>query len=141
MVKIESRAFTLIELILVVTVIIILSAVGIISYNKSKAKAIQKEAIANVRLIGAAERIRNMEYGSYVACSCTNATTCAATTGTLGCNYALKLNLNTTNWTYGVSVAGTPEVATITATGVALSGCSFTLNSGNFDANPTPSGC
>jgi Tfp pilus assembly protein PilE len=127
MMKKEIKSFTLIELILVVIMVIILSAVGIVSYNKSKQKAIQKEGIANVRLIAAAERIYHMETGGYVACGCTDATDCAANAAPYGCNYILKLNLNTTNWNYAVAADGT-----ITASG----GCAISLPAANYDDDP-----
>ncbi|MDO8662297.1 MAG: type II secretion system protein [Candidatus Omnitrophota bacterium] len=123
-----ARGFTLIELILVVTVIITLALIAIPNYNKSKDRAIEKEGISNVRLIAAAERIYKMESSANVYVACANATTC---------NTALNLNLNATNWSYKVELASGSGVATITATGSAVSGCSYTLTSANFDAEPT----
>ncbi len=129
--KVIPSGFTLIELILVVTVIITLALIAIPNYSKSKNRAIEKEAISNVRLMAAAERIYKMESAAnaYVACA-----------DAAACNTALKLNLNTTNWGYKVEVAA-GGVATITATGSAISGCSYTLTSADFDASPAPSAC
>jgi len=126
-----ARGFTLIELILVVAVIITLAAIAIPNYSKSKNRAIEKEAISNLKLIVAAERIYKMENNAYVDCTCTDATTCAAT----GCNYILKLMLNTTNWQYTVATASGTTTAKA-APGV-ISGCSYTIDSTNFDAEPT----
>ncbi|MBN2830856.1 MAG: type II secretion system protein [Candidatus Omnitrophica bacterium] len=125
------RGFTLIELILVVSMIIILAAIGAVNYSKSKNKAIVREAISNLKLIAAAERIYKMEQGSYV--NCDNST---------GCNSLLKLNLNAKNWEY--KVTGAPTAANIQATGLAISGSNCTLNSGadgnGFDSDPACSG-
>ena len=133
---------TLIELILVISTVIILTAIGTSSYTKSKNRAVQKEGIANIKLMAAAERIYKMEQTVYTACTCTNATNCFdATTTPQGCNAVLKLMLNTTNWNYGVTLdAG--GVATITATMLPTGGCSYTFNSADFNAETIgSSGC
>ena len=125
--KNNKFAFTLIELILIISIISILSVIGITSYDKSRNKALSREALANLKLIAAAERIYKMEdnAGSYKACSCSSTSGCNATT--TGCNPLLKLNLNPTNWRYSVAANGD-----ITVTGVAISGCNYTLASANF---------
>jgi len=129
-------AFTLIELILVVVIVVILASVGIAGYTKSREKAITREAMYNLKLIAAAQRVYRMEQGVYVNCSCSDASGCLNASS--GCNALLKLSLNTNNWTY--AVAGAPTAANITATGVAISGKSCTLNSGTdgsgFDSEP-----
>ena len=107
-------AFTLIELIMVVAVIITIALIAIPNFSKSKIKAISKEGLANVKLIAAAEIIMKMENnGNYVDCSGS------------GCNAALKLMLNDTNWVYTVFSGN----ITASATGV---GCTYILNSGDF---------
>jgi len=126
-------AFTLIELILVVTIIITLSLIAIPTYSKSKQRVMQKEGISNLKLIAAAERIYKMEVtppGDYVDCNCSSVANCLNSTG---CNTLLKLLLNTTNWTYGVVTAGVvgSKTATITATGP--SSCTYTLINTDFD--------
>jgi prepilin-type N-terminal cleavage/methylation domain-containing protein len=135
MAKNKNRAFTLIELILVVSVVVILAAVGIVSYNKSRDRAISREAIANLRLIAAAERIYKMEQDQYTGCVCNDAATCAVSA--TGCNSLLRLALNTKNWTYNVTPAGLSSAVTITAanTPSGISGCTYTLTSADFDTN------
>jgi type II secretory pathway pseudopilin PulG len=135
----KPSAFTLIELMLVVAVVITLALIAIPSYSKSKNRALQKEAISNLKLIAAGERIYKMESNSYVGCSCTSAANCANTSN--GCNYLLKLMLNTVNWTYSVSTSG-GSGCTITAYSSGI-GCTYTLNSSGFDTQDysTSSGC
>jgi len=123
----RKSGFTLIELILVVTVIMALALIAIPNYSKSKQRAIEKEAIANVKLMAAAERIYKMEQGSYAICS-----------GATACNTALKLILNATNWAYSVDGSGNITATAQASTG--MSGCSYTL-SPTYDNEPTASGC
>ncbi|MFA5287714.1 MAG: hypothetical protein WC394_05555 [Candidatus Omnitrophota bacterium] len=114
-------AFTLIELILVASMIGIISIIGVTNYSKSKNKALSREAIANLKLIAAAERIYKMEdnFNSYVACVDADE-----------CNTKLKLNLNTTNWTYNVIlVSGNAEARAVNTTIGTYIHCSS-----NFDA-------
>jgi len=126
----KSASFTLLELLVVIIIIGILSALGLAGFTKTKQNVLSKEAKSNIKLIAAAEKIYRMEDAgsSYGACS-----TAAI------CNTMLKLDLNTTNWLYKVELNG--GVATITATLVGTPACTYTLSSANFNANPSPSGC
>lgn len=135
MAKNKNRAFTLIELILVVSVIVILAAIGIVNYDKSRNKAISREAIANLRLIAASERIYKLEQGRYTGCVCNDSASCAVVA--TGCNSLLRLALNTRNWTYNVTPAGLSDAVTITAASTAsgISGCTYTLTSADFDTS------
>lgn len=130
MLKIKRNAYTLMEMVLVVCMIGILAAIGTTSYTKSKAKATAKEAISNLKLIAAAERIYKMENGTgvYIACNCSSAANCINATG---CNTLLNLNLNTANWTYTVTLP-TASSAKAQATGSGT----YTICSSNFDAEP-----
>ena len=92
---VKVRGFTLVELIMVVAVIIIIALIAIPNFAKSKRKGISKEGLANMKVIGAAEIIRKMETGAYLACS----------GGT--CNSAFRLVSNATNWAYSVAAWGT----------------------------------
>jgi len=128
--KNKESAFTLIELVMVVVVIVILAAIGIPNYVKSKNKSFQKEAVSNLALIAAAERIYRLEYGDYV--SCANAT---------DCNNMLKLMLNGATWSYAVTTAGgnTTKTANATAT---KDPCTYSFPNSSFDGSPTASaGC
>jgi len=120
---IRKKSFTMIELVLVAVVITIIAAIALPNFYKAKVRALQKEAISNIKLIAAAQRVYRMEQGFYADC-----------TGT-GCNSVLKLMLNANNWAY--STTGTSP-NTIQAT---RGGCTYSLDSTNFDASPTGTGC
>jgi type II secretory pathway pseudopilin PulG len=134
----KPGAFTLIELIVVVVIIITLALIAIPSYSKSKNRALQKEAISNMKLIAAGERIYKMENNTYFNCSCVSAANCDNASN--GCNYFLKLMLNTSNWIYSVSAS--VNACTISASSSGI-GCTYTLNSADFDTRDysTSSGC
>jgi prepilin-type N-terminal cleavage/methylation domain-containing protein len=125
----KDKAFTLIEMILVVSMVGVLSVIGITSYDKSKNKALAREAVANLKLIAAAEKIYRMESDSntYVACD-----------DAAECNSTLNLNLNETNWAYSVALDGSD--ASMQATLVSDTGCSYTLSTSS-DSEPAPNDC
>ena len=113
----KTSAFTLIELIIVTVIIAVLAAIALPNYTKAKEQALGKEALANLRVIAAAEKIYKVEQGLYVDCVCSNTTNCERSSGVLpGCNYLLKLDLNPENWAYDVVVNGSGASAYIRAT-------------------------
>lgn len=57
--------FTLLELIIVIVIIGVLSTLGLTHYASIREKALDKEAISNLKLIKAAARVYRMETGSY----------------------------------------------------------------------------
>ncbi|MDD2679560.1 MAG: prepilin-type N-terminal cleavage/methylation domain-containing protein [Candidatus Omnitrophica bacterium] len=137
----KNTGFTIIELALVVAILSILALIAIPNYLKAKSKTEQREAIANLQLIAAEEKIYYIDNHDYMDCNCTNATSCAEATG---CNTLLRLMLNTQNWSYEVAVSGGAgaRVATITAT--AKSGaCVYNLTSTDFNSKnfSASSGC
>lgn len=88
-------------------IIAILAIVAVPNYTKAKEKALGKEALANLKIIAAAEKIYRVEETAYVECICTDSNNCERTSPTpLGCNYLLKLDLNPENWEYSVNDAG-----------------------------------
>lgn len=97
------RAFSLLEILIAVVIIATLSAIAVPLYHKSKEHALGMEAVANLKLIYAAEQLYNMDHGVYMACSCGTDAQC---NGAAGCNTLLKLNLSPTNWDYSVSLFG-----------------------------------
>ncbi len=123
----KKSSFTLIELVITVTIVLTLATIAIPAYNKSKAKAISKEAISNIRLLAAAERINRMENNVYATCA-----------DAASCNSLFKLMLNTTNWLYAVT--GDTSAVTATATYQPDHSCTYSLSSANFDADPTKTG-
>jgi len=129
--KYTLAGFTLTELILVTTVIITLAVITIPNYVKSKDKAIQREAISNLKLIAAAERIYKMEQTFYYPVSGTQ-------TGAASLNPSLKLKLHDANWSYSVD-NGVTTSGVVTAKGT-RGGCVYSINSGNFDSEPSKGG-
>ncbi|RJP28226.1 MAG: prepilin-type N-terminal cleavage/methylation domain-containing protein [Candidatus Omnitrophota bacterium] len=128
----NKKSFTLLELLTVIVIIGVLSTLGINQFRAAREMALQREAVANVRLIAAAERISRMETGAFAACTCTTAANCIAATG---CNTLLRLQLNTTNWDYSVTVTATNFVVT------AVRGtCTYTYNF-STDAISVSAGC
>lgn len=101
-IPLSCHGLNLLEMLLVVVIISIVSAIAIPAYNKSKEHGLGKEAVANLKLIYAAEHAYRMDHASYVACSCSSAADCNSAGG---CNTLLKLNLSTGNWRYSVGAA------------------------------------
>lgn len=127
---------------MIVAIIITLASIAIPNYGKSKRRATQKEALVNIKLIAAAERIYRLESGDYYDCNCTTASNCA--TSVTGCNSLLRLMLNTENWGYNVTTGGAAGSKTADISATAKSGnCTYSLSSADFDSKnyTTSSGC
>lgn len=101
----KIKGFTVVELIIAIVVILIITAIAIPMYNESRERALGKEAIANLKLLIAAEKIYRMKQipPAYVACLCSDSAGCNAAGG---CNTLLATNLNTQNWAYRVELQG-----------------------------------
>jgi len=120
-----NRGFTLLELLIVVIVIGILATLAIPSYNRSKEQALGKEALTNLRLIAAAEKIYRMETTTFWPS--------AGTSWSLAeINSNLRLYLTTTNWTWSITGAiGPPPTFTASADRNGSGGyldCQYTIN-------------
>jgi prepilin-type N-terminal cleavage/methylation domain-containing protein len=89
------KAVTLMELMVVVIIIGVLATLALPAFRGMKERALNKEAMANLKLIQAAERIYRMEYGVYRACG---------NTGVV--KTQLKLDLSDQNWEYRTTVPG-----------------------------------
>ena len=114
-----KKSFTLLELVIVIVIIGILATLGLSQYYPLRERALSREATANLRLIRAAERIYRMESNNaaYGACQCSDGVTCnSGAVIPVGCNFLLKLSLNTQNWTYAVTATGSGSTAAFTAT-------------------------
>ena len=143
----KNRGFTLFELLIVVIIIGILATLAIPHYTLSRERVFGREAIANLKMIGAAERMYRMELtpDAFVACSCGCAGTGAGccNNNPNGCNFLLKLSLNTDNWTYAVTVtAGPPPTFRATADRIGVGGflnCQYVFTQADSDPAPNAS--
>lgn len=143
--------FTMIEILVVIIIIGILAGMALPNYMRTKERSLGKEAIANLKLIGAAERIYRMETANqtYTACSCntngSGANQCE--NPTTGCNTLLRLSLvsRPDSWAYRVdNVSGSGSTAAFRAVADrqgsgGLLDCSYTYT--NNDDEPIGSSC
>ena len=116
------KGFTIVELLIVIIVVGVLAAFAVPQYIATQKKVLQKEALSNLKLIAAAEKIYKMEMGSYVACASASV-----------CNSTLKLSLVTAanaTWSYYVTLSA-PN-CTVWAQSTKLN-CYYALSSVLFD--------
>jgi len=90
-----AKGVTLLELIVVIIILGILAALALPNFGKAKESALEKEALANLRLMSAAEKIYHMENDFYFTSAVLNTI-----------NENLKLSLPAQNWNYKID-AGT----------------------------------
>jgi len=141
-----QSAFTLIELIAVVIIISVLATIVVPNYNVMRERSLNQEAIANLKLIAASEKIWRMESNNnvYRACECqcqgTGSNCCNNVPD--GCNYQLRLSLNSQNWHYwvgNVAAAGNPPTFTAYADRVGSGGyldCQYDFSQTDNEPNP-----
>ena len=130
----KDRGFTLVEMLIVIIIIGILAALGFPQFGKTKEHALGKEAIANLKLIAAAEKIYRMEAVTsyYPSLGIVN------NISTINTNLKLSLPSGTTrNWDYSI----TGGAATFTAIAARLGkggylDCQYSINQGQDDPVP-----
>lgn len=128
----ERKGMTLIEIIAVIVIIGILAAIAIPNFNTQREHIYGKEAIANLKLIAAAERIYRLEMNDYYLPFGTES-------NVLNLNSNLKLRLNETNWDYSVTTTKDPDTFTATAERNGIDGyfdCEYTLANNSLDGEP-----
>ena len=86
------KAFTLIEILVVMVILGITAGLAMPQFSKMKENELKKEALANLKLMQSAQKLYNLENGSYYTTFAAAATV----------NTVLKLNLPTSlePWTY-----------------------------------------
>jgi prepilin-type N-terminal cleavage/methylation domain-containing protein len=107
------RAFTLMELTVVAVIVGIVATIGVSQYGITRERALRREAIANLRIAAAAERIYRTELGNFY----NGPTTGSSETDPAAINSFLRTDLRETNWDY--FVCGTATTFAITATRLA----------------------
>jgi len=100
------KAFTLIELIIVITVIGILVAFAAPQFGVTRERTLDREARAAIALIQAAEKVYRMEEGPYYPSPSGSTTNIA----NINANLRLSLPAGSTQWTYTVDSTGVGEV-------------------------------
>jgi prepilin-type N-terminal cleavage/methylation domain-containing protein len=64
-----KKGFTLMETMVVVIIVGVLATIGLAQYSTHREAVLDKEAVANLKIIQSAERIYRMEIGAYVPCN------------------------------------------------------------------------
>jgi prepilin-type N-terminal cleavage/methylation domain-containing protein len=122
---IRQRAFTLMEMLVVVTIIGILGTMSIVHFMASQEAALDKEVLSNLKLIAAAEKIYRMEAGQYVT---------AGDETAINTDLRLMLPVGAARkWSYTVNAAGGTTFVANGTRNVA-GGRKFTMN--NTDEAP-----
>lgn len=116
----KTKGFTLVELLIVIIIVTILSAVAIPTYIKTVEKARSEEAITNLKLIYDAEGIYRLENDVYIPDS-------AIFTSILILNPDLYLDIKQRSWDY--EILGEAGGTTFLAFATRNSGSSPYLNS------------
>jgi prepilin-type N-terminal cleavage/methylation domain-containing protein len=125
--------FTLLEFLVVIIIIGILAALALPNFGKAKEHALGKEAIANLKLMAAAEWIFRMHVGTYYPPS-------GIQGNITNINQYLKLSLTEANWDY--SITGGASAFTVSADRQGSGGylnCVYTLTSANAIVGNEPS--
>lgn len=124
--RLNVRSLTLLELIIVVVIVAVIASFAIPGYMGVRQRAEGRGSSTLLKLIHAAEKVRHLESGLYIACA-----------GYGVCNPALDLDLPDDGWTYGVAcVGGCANNFSATA---AKGGCTYTMT--KTSQKPTPAGC
>ena len=124
----NRRSFTLLEMVIVSVIVVTLAGIALPSFHKAQERALQRQALANLRLLGAAERAYISEYTTFSECTCdtfgTGGSGCDNVVN--GCNYIFKVNLIPKDWKYGViGTAGAGNAYDVWAARIGGSTCTY----------------
>lgn len=126
----KPSGFTLIEIIAVIIVLGILTAIALPNYNIMKERQLGKEAVINLKLIAEAEKSYRMDHGTYYPVDGYTTTDISK---------SLKLSLSNSNWLYAVQTASASKTFFVTAyrdgTG-GYSDCEYLLTADNSSGDP-----
>jgi len=89
----QRTGFTIIELIVVIVILAVIAVISLPGFNKMKENSLDQEAIANLKLIQAAEKVYKLEMTTYF-----NGTDASG----LNTNLTLALPTTGANWNYTV---------------------------------------
>lgn len=98
----KTKGFTLLELVVVIVIIGIISGISVVSYTNTRERSLEKEALASLRLIKAAERQFYARMNRFWPITALGSFVDSIN----DINGNLSLNLQETYWNY--SVWGTP---------------------------------
>jgi prepilin-type N-terminal cleavage/methylation domain-containing protein len=124
----KKKSFTMIELMIVVVIVGSLTSIAVPKYIRMKEATISKEAMANVKLISAAEQVYGMEIGGFYE---------ASDVPTI--NSELNLAVGGNNWAYTTTDLGSGVVRTTAARSNysgRFSGCVYQLDSNSATGEP-----
>lgn len=121
-----SASMTLVELIIVVVIIGIIASFAIPVYMGATTRAEGRDACNQVKLMYTAEKIKQLESGTYSVC-----------TDYSTCNTALELDLPDDDWVYSVACIGGCS-NDFSATAV-KGGCTYAMT--KTQQKPTAVGC
>lgn len=130
--SLERRAgFTLVELIVVVIILGILGTIAIPAFQVTNEKSLSKEAIANLKLISAGEKIFRMENNTYYPSS-------GSESNVTNIFNNLRVSLSNANW--GYTITGGANTFTAVAQRNARP-CFYTITESTLNDDPVPTSC
>jgi len=100
----KRKGFNLLELVVVVIILGVLAVLAANHFGIQREKGMAREALSQLRLVRAAERMYRLETGSFIACERP-----VVTGGANDCNTVLGLDLPTGNYDYNVALNGLAE--------------------------------
>ena len=127
--------FTLQEILVVIIIIAILVALALPQFGVTRERALTKEAMANLKLIAAAEKIYRLEFSGYYPLDGIDKSNVDHI------NTDLKLSLSETNWDYSVTGGVGSFVSNATRQSGPYSSCNYSINEGQFEPGMSSGTC